>query len=162
VTHAAVMEQMAILARLTEATTDDRLLSWVPFFHDLGLFMFAVFPVVLGAEGHCLPTERFARDPVEWFRLMTSTVTTLTSAPPSGWGAAMRSGRAENGIDLGALRTAIMGAEPVDPAVLAEPEFVEKAFGLRPEQRACAYGLAEAVLCVTATRPGHGVRMDEV
>ena len=75
ITHAAAMAQMDVLRhgyRYADGTPRT-VLSWTPFFHDLGLFANVVHPAVAGSTTHHLPTERFARDPVEWLRLVGRT-----------------------------------------------------------------------------------------
>src|SRR5207302_5274914 len=71
ITHRAVLAQMDCIETWWGTDPGEyRLLGWVPFFHDLGLFAYVVMPGVFGTSGHYLPTERFAADPAEWLRLL--------------------------------------------------------------------------------------------
>src|SRR5207249_7214620 len=80
----AVLTHRAILAALRASATAydlragaDTLAAWLPLFHDNGLFGFLVRPLVVGCPVHLMPTERFARDPAEWFRMLTNTGATF-------------------------------------------------------------------------------------
>jgi len=168
----AVLSHRAILAAiggLSEAyaldPVRDRLLGWLPFFHDNGLFGYLVRPLVTGVDGHVLPTARFARDPVSWFQLCGSTGATFTSGPPSAWGVAMaRAGRSET-LSPGSLRSlthAVLAAEGIDPALVRRMETAGPSLGLHPTSLGTGYGLAEATLGVTVSEPGTGIHVDRV
>jgi fatty-acyl-CoA synthase len=144
------------------------LLSWLPFFHDWGLFGYLVFTIAIGTTTHVLATERFARDPGEWLRLVGAVGATMTPSPTSAWEAALRSAaRRSEGIDLSSLRACTLAAETIDPRVVDAMLEIGGRFGLRPEAAHPAYGLAEATLAVTVGTIGaglefHGVDRDEL
>jgi fatty-acyl-CoA synthase len=137
--------------------------SWLPFFHDNGLFGHMVGPVAGLVDGVVLPTERFARSPALWFRAATEEGATLTSGPCSAWAVALKAAlKNPTGIDLSSLRMGIFGAEAIEPAVIDRFEEHGAEIGLRPGTLVGAYGLAEATLLVTVGRSGGGVRLDRV
>jgi fatty-acyl-CoA synthase len=166
----AVLTQRAVLAQLYGLRASDpplqgavRVASWTPFFHDLGLFLALVAPVVYRGSSRILPTERFARDPLEWFRLVERGRSTVTVGPSSAWAVTLRRAlRSGERFDLSSLEHACFGAEGVAPetvdALLAQTE----RFGLDPRALANTYGLAEVVLCVSGNRPPEGLRFDAV
>lgn len=164
-THAAVMAQMEVLRRgyRFEDGTPRTVLSWTPFFHDLGLFANVVHPAVAGSYTHHLPTERFARDPTEWLRLVERTRVDGTIAPPSAFGSAMRAAnhRGER-ADLSSLEAAYFAAEGVDPAVVSQMLEQARDFGFRPEALGATYGLAEAVMAVSYPHVGTGLHVERV
>jgi fatty-acyl-CoA synthase len=139
------------------------LCSWVPFFHDLGLFFYLVRAVVFGSACHYLPTERFAADPAGWLRLLASTRATATHFLPSATGAAVRAAaRRSERIDLSGVQRGVLAAEAIDPHVVDRLLGSAREFGLLPEALMASYGLAEAVLGVTSTRGGEGLHFDRV
>src|SRR2546423_1087791 len=82
---------VAVLGLLGGRPIGERvLLGWVRFFPGLGLFLYLVSPVVCGAICHHLPTERFARDPAEWLRLVGQLRATVSVSPASAMASAMR------------------------------------------------------------------------
>lgn len=163
-THAAVMAQMEILRHFRYSDGSARTaLNWAPFFHDLGLFACVVHPATAGSVSHNLPTERFARDPGEWLRLIEAERAALTLGPSSAFASAIRAVRRRGGrVDLRSLDVVLFGAEVLDPdlargIVEAAPEV-----GLAPEALGSTYGLAEAVLGVAYSPIGSGLRFDQV
>jgi fatty-acyl-CoA synthase len=162
-THGAVLACISGFQSAVAIDERDVPLSWLPFFHDNGLFGHLLAPIVTQLENHVLPTERFARNPALWFRLATEVGATLTSGPYSAWAVALKATlRNPDGIDLSALRMAIFGAEAIDPAVIDRYAEHAAELHLRPGSLAGAYGLAEATLIVSCEHPGSGMRMDEV
>jgi len=165
ITHSAVMAQMEVLRtgyRYPDGTPRS-VLGWTPFFHDLGLFANVVHPVVAGSTMHHLPTERFARDPTEWLRLIGETRVAGTIAPSSGFGKAVRTAvRRGVPVDMSALEGAYFAAEGVDPDAVQRMLEDARAFGLTADKLGASYGLAEAVMAVSYTRVGDGTRLDRV
>ncbi len=138
-------------------------LSWLPFFHDWGLFGYLVWCIVKQTRTHVLPTERFARDPSEWLRLVGRVGAQMTPGPTSAWDAAMRvATRRPQGIDLSSLRLATLAAEAIEPRVVDRIIEVGGGLGLDPNVVHGAYGLAEATLAVTLGSPTTPIRVDEV
>lgn len=164
-THAAVSAQMDLLRagyRYPDGSPRP-VLSWTPFFHDLGLFAGLVQPAYTGSTTHYLPTERFAADPAEWLRLAEATRPAVTVGPSTAFGSALRAAeRRDERIDLSSLEAAYFAAEGVDPDV--SRRMVERArdFGLRPEAIGASYGLAEAVMAVSYSYVGTGLILDRV
>jgi fatty-acyl-CoA synthase len=119
-------------------------------------------PLVLGLEGHIIPTARFARDPAEWFRLAARSHATMLGGPSSAWATAARAaGRDGAGCDLGSVRYATFSGEMTDRAAVESLLATGGKIGLRPEAVAVGYGMAETTLGLTITRPGR-LRFDQV
>lgn len=164
VTHAAVIAQMAILEEYLVVEGAGRTsISWTPYFHDLGLFMNVLPAAVWGLSSHHLPTERFARDPAEWFRLSAATRASFTLAPSTAFGNALRAlERRGERVDLGSFEVARFGTEGVDPNVVERLLAAAPQLNLRPEALGSSYGMAESVLAVTLSAPGSGLRPDRI
>lgn len=164
-THAAVMAQMEIL-RLGYRYADGAprsVLAWTPFFHDLGLFANVVHPAYAGSTTYHLPTERFARDPLEWLRLIGRERPAGTIAPSSAFGRAFSLARRRGEtIDLSSLEGAYFAAEGVDPEVVRDMIEMGQQFGLGAGTLASTYGLAEAVMAASYPPVGTGIRIDRV
>jgi fatty-acyl-CoA synthase len=138
-------------------------LSWLPFFHDWGLGGHLLWPIVMGNEAHFLPTERFARDPSEWLRLVGRVGASLTPGPTSAWAAALRVvERRPKGVDLSTLRTCDLGAERIDPLVVDRMLQVGADLGLRPTAPIGVYGMAETTLGISVGRVDQQIRIETV
>ena len=139
----------------------DRLLGWLPLFHDYGLFGFLLRAFVTGVDSHILPVESFARAPSRWLSMVSEVDATVTAGPPSAWAAALASVRTGGvDLDLSSLRLGVMAAEVIDPSTVDSLVEIAPSLQLDPRALAAAYGLAEATLGVSVTRPGQGVRVD--
>lgn len=165
ITHGAAVAQLELLyAHYYEEGVPQSTASWVPFFHDLGLIASVILPAHARSRIELLPTELFARDPARWLRLVEETRTLGTLGPSSAFGSAIRAAeRRGERIDLSSLIVAHFAAEGVDPAVAQNMADVGvRRFGLRPEALGSTYGLAEAVLGVSYSPMGEGLRYDRV
>ena len=148
--NVAAMQEMTTEA--LDLTSDDVLVSWVPPWHDLGLVRFILTPAFAGTTCH-LVTPSIQSIP-RWLEVIAAERGTITGAPDFAWRLAARLGNAE--LDLSSLRFATNGGEPVRRSTI---EAFEERFRLRNVIRP-GYGLAEATLGVTFTRPGEDVCVD--
>jgi fatty-acyl-CoA synthase len=165
VPHAAVIAQLRLLYRhYYKEGVSQTTVGWVPFFHDLGLITTAIFPPFARSTVELLPTEHFARDPVEWLRVIERTRGLGTLAPSSAFGSAIRAAeRSGERVDISSLIVAHFAAEGVDPKVAQRmAEVATRKFGLRPDALGSTYGLAEAVLGVSYSEMGAGMRIDRI
>lgn len=162
-THAAILAERTGFVEARRCDRRDRAFSWLPFFHDWGLFNYLIMPLSFGFTGHVLPTERFARDPALWLRGMSSVRATFTGGPPSAWTSALQTAaRDPHDIDLTSVRYAALSAEGIDADAADGIVSAAGRFGLRPTSFAASYGLAEATLCVTSGRLDTGLRWDTI
>jgi acyl-CoA synthetase (AMP-forming)/AMP-acid ligase II len=159
-THANAVAQVAALLALLRPTPADRLVSWLPLYHDMGLI-----GGLLGAlayPGPCvlIPPEHFLARPALWLRAIALHRGTISPAPSFAYAYAAARVRAEEleGLDLRSWRVALDGAEPVSARVLRR--FAERLapFGFDPRALTPVYGLSEAALAVTFTPIGRGWR----
>jgi fatty-acyl-CoA synthase len=165
-----VLTHRAVLAGVSNSSaaggllgSDCRQLSWLPFFHDWGLFGHLVWSVVLGTEVHFLPTERFAKDPSEWLRLVGEVGATATPGPTTAWDAALRvAARRSDGIDLSSLRRCTLAAEAIDPAVADRMKEQGSRLGLAAGSIHAAYGMAETTLGISTGPLGHPIGFEAV
>ena len=125
---------------------DDRMMSWLPFYHDMGLVGFMLVPMAAQVSIDYLDTREFAMRPRQWLELMTQSRATISFAPSFGHDLCARRVRPNDlaNYDLSNWRVAGIGAEMIRPpdtlayfAELLEPcGFDRRAF------LAC-YGMAE-------------------
>src|SRR5207253_7273381 len=152
--HANVVETIRFMAEAAGLTREDRVVSWLPLYHDMGLIGCAFTPPLLGAPVWLLPPD--LRNPRHWLTLITEIRATFTVSPDFGYRNCVRNVRDTTGLDLGSLKAALSGAEPVR---LSTIDAFESHFGLKRIISPC-YGLAEATLAVAIWPRGVPLRLD--
>lgn len=142
----------------------DRGISWLPFYHDMGLVGFLLTPMACQMSVDIIPTREFARRPFIWLQLITRNNATLSFSPSFGYELCAR--RAESlsteGLDLSRWRGAGIGGDMIRPNVLAR--FAERfaQCGFDAKAFLPSYGMAEATLALTFSPLGQGMRYDTI
>jgi fatty-acyl-CoA synthase len=167
ITHRALMSNLAAHSTGMKVQTGDRCISWLPWYHDMGLVGCMLSPVANQVSTDYLKTEDFARRPLAWLDLISRNPgTSLSYSPTFGYDICARrmssQTRASDRFDLSRWRVAGNGADMIRPDVMqafvdafAEAGFNAKAF-------LPSYGLAEATLAVSIMPPGEGIVVELV
>jgi acyl-CoA synthetase (AMP-forming)/AMP-acid ligase II len=153
-THKNVVSTIHFMAEAAGITVEDRVVSWLPLYHDMGLIGCAFTPPLMGTPIWLLPPD--LRNPRQWLSLITEIRATFTVSPDFGYRNCVRNVRDTTGLDLSSLKTALSGAEPVRPSTI---EAFESHFALKRVISPC-YGLAEATLAVAIWPRGAPLRLD--
>jgi acyl-CoA synthetase (AMP-forming)/AMP-acid ligase II len=161
VTHRNVVAGAAQLAVWLPADPSSRLVSWLPFGHDMGLMLSIMLPLARMVPVTCFAPLAFIQQPRRWLELLTAQRATHTMSPNFGLDLCVdRVGpQRRAGIDLSELRTLGNGSEPVRHRTLTRFTEAFQANGFRHEAHCPGYGLAEATLAVTAHEPGQPLRV---
>ncbi|MHA7651302.1 type I polyketide synthase [Mycobacterium sp. ML4] len=134
---------------------DTTVVSWLPFFHDMGLIVGIGIPIVGGLKGVLSSPPAFLQRPARWMQMLATATHPLTAAPNIAFelAAAKTSDDDMVGLDLGHVRNMLNGAERVQPATLQR--FAERfaRFNLQPKSLRPSYGLAEATVYVAVREP---------
>ncbi len=165
------MSQSAVLANLREIvdvgvkiTGQDRMASWLPFYHDMGLVGFVLVPLMPAVSVDYLSPRTFAMRPRLWLKLISDNKGTVSSSPPSGYGlcaARLRLSDQER-YDLSHWRVACVGAERINPRLLERFSQVLAPIGFNPKAFVACYGMAECGLAVSFAPLNQGVDVDPV
>jgi len=167
ITHRALMSNLAAHSIGMEVQDGDRCISWLPWYHDMGLVGCLLSPVANQVSTDYLKTEDFARRPLAWLDLISrNRGTSLSYSPTFGYDICARrmssQTKASDRFDLSRWRVAGNGADMIRPDVMqafvdafAEAGFSAKAF-------LPSYGLAEATLAVSIMPPGEGIVVELV
>jgi len=144
----------------------DRCVSWLPFYHDMGLVGTLLTTLTCQVSVDFIPTEEFARRPLSWLRVISRNKGTITYSPTFGFDicarrAAMRASAME-GLDLSSVRVAGIGAEMIRPDVLRMFTETFESIGFSEKAFLPSYGLAECTLGVSFGRVGKGIEIDHV
>lgn len=165
------ISQRALMANLlgiihdgVKVTPADRIASWLPFYHDMGLIGAMLVPTVAAINADYLPTDAFVRRPHLWLQMISRLRSTISFSPSFGYDLATRRaiGRPDTTLDLSCWRVAGLGGDMVQKTVLDRFAETFAAVGFNPKAFMPSYGLAESTLAVTFTPPGEGMAYDRV
>ena len=93
-------------------TRDDKIVGWLPLFHDMGLIGTFLVPMYIGIDVVLMNPSAFLRRPIEWLRTISDYKGTFSPAPNFAYAlvAARVSKDDLKDIDLSTWRAAICGA----------------------------------------------------
>lgn len=159
VTHSGLRATIRDLDSAALHDPDSVMVSWLPYFHDMGLVYGILTPLYCGFTAYLMPPEKFIAQPMSWLRAIATVRGTHTAAPNFAYAlCADRAADLAPETDLSSLRFALNGAEPIRCETVRRFEAAFAPFGLRPSVVTPGYGLAEATLKVASGRRGEGMR----
>ncbi|MCP4205091.1 MAG: AMP-binding protein [bacterium] len=163
-THANLLANLRSIGRAAELTPNDRVVSWLPLYHDMGLIgawmgsLYFAMPLTLMS-----PLAFLAR-PARWLQAVHRYRATLSAAPNFAYELCLKKIEDDEiqGLDLSSWRGSLNGAEPVSPRTIEE--FTERfaPYGYRPGTMMPVYGLAECSLALAFPPIGRGPVVDRV
>jgi fatty-acyl-CoA synthase len=167
VTHRALLDNLHSHGFGLEVEPGDRVISWLPWYHDMGLVGCLLSPIAMQMSVDYLKTEDFARRPLAWLDMITRNPgTSVSYSPTFGYDICSRrmssQTRASDRFDLSRWRIAGNGADMIRPDVMqAFVDSFDEA-GFHASAFCPSYGLAEATLAVSLMPPGEGIRLELV
>ncbi len=166
-----IITQRSVMANLQAISHDgiklragDRCVSWLPFYHDMGLVGFVLTPMATQLSVDYLRTQDFAMRPMQWLKLISKNRGTVSVAPPFGYELCLRRSNDKElaELNLSSWRVAGVGAEPIPAELLSQ--FGEHFSKIHFNSKAfmSCYGLAENTLAVSFFQEASGSRVNEV
>jgi long-chain fatty acid adenylase/transferase FadD26 len=143
---------------------DTTLLSWLPFYHDMGLLLGITGPVLTGLHAVLTSPIAFLQKPARWMQLLATTSRPFSAGPNFAFELAVRRTSDDDmaGLDLGNVLSITTGSERVHAATIRR--FTERfsRFNLPETALRPSYGLAEAMVYVasSAGRPPRAAHFD--
>ncbi|MEQ8484876.1 MAG: fatty acyl-AMP ligase [Pseudomonadales bacterium] len=144
--------------------SDDRFVSWLPLYHDMGLVGFVLLPVATQLSVDLLSARTFAMRPRLWLKIISENRGTISSSPPFGYALCAKRLRPSDTerYDLSCWRAACVGAERIPPKSLQEFAAALASTGFSPSSFVPCYGMAECALAVSFSPLGEGFSVDRV
>ncbi len=165
ITHRTVMQNLQGIVRHGLAIRDDdRFMSWLPFYHDMGLVGLVFSPLSSQRSVDYLGTRDFAMRPRQWLSLMSRNRASIAFSPPFGYALVARRVRPSDvaQYDLSAWRIAGVGAETIRAETLEQFAAVLHGSGFRNDAFLPCYGMAECSLAVSFAPLAQPVDTDAV
>jgi len=163
--HATALSNIREIANYgLKLTREDRFVSWLPYYHDMGLIGFILVPLVAQLSVDYLSSRTFAMRPRLWLKLISDNRGTVSSSPTFGYALSARRLRPADyeRYDLSSWRAACVGAEQINPVPLQEFADTLAPCGFNKDAFVACYGMAECVLAVSFAPLNQGLSIDYV
>jgi len=163
VSHRALMANLhGMAAHALRIGPGDRGMSWLPFYHDMGLVGCMLLPLATQMSIDYLATRDFIRRPGLWPEMIARAGATLSYAPSFGYRLAAQRARHGAPLDLSGWRIAGIGGDMVNPANLDSFAEAYAEHGFRPTSFLPSYGMAELALGLSFAPLGTGCRAERL
>lgn len=130
--------------------------SWLPFYHDMGLIKGVCAPLVSGRSAVLMSPMAFLQRPARWIQQLAINPGSFTAAPNFAFELAVRRTTDDDmiGLNLGNMLGLLSGSERVHAATVHR--FVDRfsRFGFDAASIRPSYGLAEATVYVATSDRG--------
>lgn len=167
VTHKALLNNLSAHSHGMQVNEHDRCVSWLPWYHDMGLVGCFLSPVANQVSTDYMKTEDFARRPLAWLDVISAAEGTVISYSPTfGYDICARRISSQSHVndrfDLSKWRLAGNGADMIRPDVMQSFVDAFSDAGFRASSFLPSYGLAETTLAVSIMPPGEGIQVELV
>lgn len=159
--HNAVLEHVKRYAEAISITNSDKIVSWLPLYHDMGLIAAFHLPLILGIPSIQIDPFQWVMAPSLMLEAITQERATVTWLPNFAFNMMALKIKDEdlNGIDLSSLRLIVNCSEPVRDE--SHETFLKRfqPHGLRSTAFSVCYAMAETTFAVTQTPIGLAPRI---
>jgi long-chain fatty acid adenylyltransferase FadD28 len=135
---------------------DITVMSWLPLYHDMGLLLGIIMPILAGAPTLLTSPVGFLRRPARWMQLLGRNGCTISAGPNFAFDLAVRRTSDDDmaGLDLRGVHTILNASERVQPATLKRFADRFAPFNFDPRALRPSYGMAEATVYVATRQVG--------
>jgi fatty-acyl-CoA synthase len=162
--HRAVFRQLDVYGRAIRLGPDDKIVSWLPLYHDMGLIAGFLMPILTGTPLVLMSPFDWVRAPYKLLQAVSTHRGTLSWLPNFAYNFCAQKIRDRNleGVDLSSWRAVSNCSEPMH--YQSHRKFLERfrAFGLQADALATCYAMAENVFAVTQGGIDRAVTVDAV
>lgn len=128
-----------------------RTVSWLPFYHDMGLIGALLYPLFHGGTTLLMSPTAFLRRPLNWLAAISQFQAEVSTGPNFAYDlCVLRATPADlESLDLSCWQLTVSGAEPLRAATLEHFSAKFAPCGFRPQTFMPCFGMAEATLMVS-------------
>ncbi len=151
VTHANLLANSECIFRAMGLESFDRLVSWLPPYHDMGLIGGILQPLYAGMPAALMSPLTFIQSPYCWLEEISRGGRVVSGCPNLGYQLTVRRIPLDQreGLDLRGWQVAFCGAEPIRAGVLRAFTEAFAPCGFSGRSLFPCFGLAEATLMLT-------------
>jgi fatty-acyl-CoA synthase len=155
-THRIVMAQIETYRDVLDLQGSDRIASWLPLYHDMGLIACFIIPLVAGVPIVMIDAFEWVYRPVRLFQAIEDNRATLVWLPNFAFNHLCATVAPEPAYDLGSVRAFVNCSEPCKVDSIRRFTSRLAPMNVRAEQMQTCYAMAEAVFAVTQSELGRG------
>lgn len=152
ITREQLLWQVDAYAREIGLTKDDHIVSWLPFYHDMGLLTALMVPLITGVPVTLISPFHWVKKPLMLLDIISRDQGTLCWLPNFAYNfmAQAASRTTIDHLDLSTLRGVVNCSEPVIDA--SHKRFVEifEPYGFKTSALAASYAMAETTFAITS------------
>lgn len=130
--------------------------SWLPFYHDMGFFMGLIMPILTGMPAKLTSPIGFLQRPARWMQMLAENTLAFSAAPNFAFDLASRKTKDEDleGLDFSGIHSILNGSERVQPVTVKR--FIDRfaPFGLDGKVIRPSYGMAETTVYIATRQAG--------
>ncbi|MDR3655210.1 MAG: AMP-binding protein [Mycobacterium sp.] len=136
--------------------SDLNVVSWLPLYHDMGLLIGVIMPILVGRPTIMTSPAGFLQRPARWMHMLAHDGCTISAGPNFAYELAVRKTSNDDmaGLDLGGVHTILNGSERVQPATIKRFADRFAAFNFDPRAILPSYGMAEATVYIASRKVG--------
>jgi fatty-acyl-CoA synthase len=151
----------AVMRHGLDSNDEDRGVSWLPLFHDMGLIGFVIAPIHHRVPVTFMSPMTFLKRPVTWLEILSKHRGTITYGPNFSYAITQKRVRDKDiaGLDLSCVRVAGCGAEPIQAETLRTFADRFASIGFKKSAFVPSYGMAEYTLAIAFST---GIPVDRV
>lgn len=157
--HNAVLNHISSLEQALNLTRQDKIVSWLPLYHDMGLIAAFHLPLAYGITTIQIDPFQWVIAPIIHLEAVSQEKATICWLPNFAYNIfADKTDEEElNGISLDSLRLAINCSEPV--RCESHEKFISRfaKFNFNPLAISACYAMAETTFAITQTVPGEPI-----
>lgn len=160
ISHEALLHQIDSYAKALALTSDDRIVSWLPLYHDMGLIACCLLPVLKGVPVTLLSPFEWVIRPTSLFDYIEKTKATMTWQPNFGYQHIVNCAKPGDRWDLSSMRAFVNCSERCRPETING--FVSKFadMGVEVSTVQTCYAMAETVFAATQSDIGTAPRVE--
>ncbi|MEQ9520179.1 MAG: AMP-binding protein [Parvibaculum sp.] len=162
ISHEALLHQVDAYAKALEITQNDRIVSWLPLYHDMGFIACFLLPVIKGVPVTLLSPFEWVIRPTMLFDYFDKTKATLTWQPNFGFQHLVNCTKSDDRWDLSSMRAFVNCSERCRPETIDGfvSAFVD--MGVSKGSMLTCYAMAETVFAATQSEPGIAPRVETI
>lgn len=148
ISHNNIISNITGIRNAVDMQSDERMASWLPLFHDMGLVGTVLFSFCNDYTLFIMTPTQFVKRPAVWLKTMHEQRCTIATAPNFGFDYCSRlvSDKDRDALELSHVKHLFIGAEPIRVSTIDSFLKKFKPCGIDPQVIRPAYGLAESTI----------------